>query len=136
MTGSNNALSRTLTSAITGVYPNYSINYSKVLLSKGRVAIAENGAAVAGAAGNVAFSWTINPNADSCDPTDIAVLVVYCEQMNSTAYKLAGPQRVMLAGTLAVPGFSGKTVQTWITFITDDGLRISNSVFTGQVNVL
>lgn len=136
MTGTNNALSNTLKSAITGVYPNYTIDYSKVLLSKGLVAVADSGAAAAGPAGVVSFSWTINPNMSNSDPTDVAVLVVYCEAMNSTAYTIAGPVRSALAGTLAVPGFSGKTVQTWIAFMSDDGKRVSKSVFTGQVNVL
>ena len=136
MTGVNSALSHTLKNAITGVYPNYTIDYSKVLLAKGALPAAENAHAVAGPAGMVAFSWFDNSATDKAQATDKAVLIAYCEALNTCVYSMTVAQRSAAAGTLAVPGYSGKTVQTWMGFLSADGKRIANTVFTGQVNVL
>jgi len=136
MTGTNSALSHTLRHAITGVSPNYSLDYSKILLFRGSLSVPPAPVASSTQAGIVSFSWTNDPAILDADPTDKAILVVYCESSNSTAYTMAGAARSTMAATLAISGFSGKTVQTWIAFISVDGKRISNSVFAGQLNVL
>jgi hypothetical protein len=137
MTGTNSALSHTLKYAMTGVSPNFTIDYSKVMVSRGSLTAAENAAAVAGQAGMIAFTWFDNSaTGKKASPLDKSILVAYCEATNTSVYTLVGAQRSAAAGTLAVPGFSGKTVQTWMAFMSVDGSRISNSVFTGQVNVL
>ncbi len=137
MTGTNSAVSHNVMNAITGVSPNYSIDYSKVLVSRGSLLSPEKAVAAAGAAGTVAFTWLNNTaNSKRSAADDKAILVAYCEATNISVYTLAGAGRSVAADTLAVPAFSGKTVQTWMAFISADGARISNSVFAGQVNVV
>ncbi|WP_394330967.1 DUF6266 family protein, partial [Hydrotalea flava] len=46
------------------------------------------------------------------------------------------PARSTEQAVMDVSQFSGKTVETWIGFISADGKEIANSLYTGQVAVL
>lgn len=135
MTGANHALSHALKNAIIGVSPNFSIDYSKVLISKGGLFPPLGAKAVAGAAGQVAFSWN-NLVLGSAKATDKAITVVYSEDYNVSVYNMAGAMRSTLADVMTIPAFSGKTVHTWLAFVSDDGSMFSDSLYAGQVNVL
>ena len=63
------------------------------------------------------------------------MLVVYSEDLGRAAYTLSGPARSAGTGLLTIPAFSGKQVQTWLSFISANGKEIADSVFTGQVTV-
>ncbi len=136
MTGSNSALSFNLKNAITGVYPAFAIDYSIALLSRGDLPNATGPAASAGAAGKVNFTWTNNAGTGKAADTDVAVLIVYCPDKALSIYTTNGAARNAGTDLFDVTAFSGKTVQTWLAFISADGNEISNSVFTGQVNVV
>ncbi len=136
MTGSNSALSYNLKNAITGAYPAFSIDYSMALLSRGDLPNATAPNATAGAAGKVHFTWTDNSGTGKALATDIAVLIVYCPDKALSIYTTNAAVRSAGSDLLDVTAFSGKTVQTWMAFISADGNEISNSVFTGQVNVV
>lgn len=131
----NSALSYNLKNAVTGNYPDFGIAYEQVVLSRGALPNGKTPGAVAGAAGTVNFNWTDNSNTGKAKSTDKAILVAYCESLNETLYAIA-PLRSAETGSLQVPGFSGQTVQTWISFISADGKETATSVFTGAVNIV
>ena len=137
MTAANYALSCNLNGVITGLYPSFNITYSLVLLSQGILPKATLSTAIAGLAGKVNFSWAddsaINQEAKA---TDNVVLVAYCEDTNLSKYVLNAGSRSAEAASLDISGFSGKLVETWILFISADGKKISDSVYTGQVTVV
>jgi hypothetical protein len=60
MTGTNNALSYTLKNAIAGTYPNYEIDYSNVLVSRGDLPNVLNPTAAPSGTSDITFSWTSN----------------------------------------------------------------------------
>jgi Family of unknown function (DUF6266) len=134
MTGFNSAFSYNLKNAITGSYPNFSIDYSMVLVSRGDLpnAIAP---AVAASGNNVNFTWTNNSGTGSAKTTDKAILAVYCAALKSTIYKTNGTDRSSGADSLNVANFAGQTVETWIGFISEDGKAIANSIYTGQLSI-
>ena len=136
ITGPNAALAYNIRNAITGLYPAFSINYSLALLSRGSLQNASAPAAVAGTAGKVNFSWTDNSGIGTAMATDMAILFVYCPATGQSVYISNVAARNAAAQVLDVPGFSGKTVQTWIAFITADGLEVSDSLYTGSVSVV
>ena len=136
ITGPNAALAYNIRNGISGTYPNFSINYSMVLLSRGSLANAIAPTATAGTAGKVNFVWTDNTGSGFAKSNDKAILVVYCPDLDQTVSTLAGADRNMAADTLDVSNFSGKTVQTWLAFISADGKNVSDSFFAGQVAVL
>jgi hypothetical protein len=137
MTAANYALSCNLNNAVTGLYPDFKIEYSLILLSQGKLPIADLSTATVSAAGKVKFTWTDDSAIDEeANATDNAVLVAYCEETNLCKYVLKGGSRSEVTGLLSVSGFSGKSVETWILFISADGKKISDSVYTGQVAVV
>ncbi len=136
MTGQNSAMSYILKSAVTGVYPNYTILYPQVLISRGELPAALNPIAVAAAGGLINFSWTNNAGVGKAKATDLALLVVYCEDYNQCIYTTGSAARSAGTDSLNVSFFSGKTVQTYIGFISADGYDIASSIFTGQHTVL
>lgn len=134
-TGYNKVMAHSIKTAITGVYPNYVLDYSHVLVGRGSLPNVQAPAAVAGAAGIVNWHWT-QLLMGKANANDTAVLVVYCPALGQGAYTTTGAVRSALAGSLNVPGLSGQLVHTWISFLSLDGKDAATSIYTGQVNVL
>lgn len=135
MTGANSALSYNIRNAITGVYPDFEIDYSLALVSRGDLPNASNPAAAVAAGSVVNFEWTNNAGTGKAANNDVAVLVVYCPAKQACAWLESG-ERQDEAASIAVSGFAGEVVQTWIAFFSADGRETSNSIFTGQFTVL
>ncbi len=89
--GFNKLTAASIKSAITGVWPNISVDYSQVLVGRGSLPNAQAPAAVAGAAGIVSWQWSDNSGLGKAVANDTAVLVVYCEAMGIGAYNTMGP---------------------------------------------
>jgi hypothetical protein len=62
-------------------------------------------------------------------------LVAYCKNYNLTIYSIGSATRSAKAGVLDVSNFTGFTVETWIAFLSEDGLMASNSIYTGELTV-
>lgn len=136
MTGTNSAVSYLLKNAVTGVSPNYTLNYSLVLISRGDLPNAGNPVAVLGAqAGDITFNWTNNAGVGKAKPDDKAVLMLYCPATNQSVYTTGSALRSAQTETLDVSIFSGKTVETYIGFMSADGKDVATSIYTGQLTV-
>lgn len=130
----NSAMSYTLKNAITGTYPNYQVDYSLALVSRGDLPNVM--APIAAASGSdVYFNWTSNTGVGRAAATDKAILVVYCPSRQQCIYTTLGAQRSTGAATLNVAPFAGKVVHTYIAFIATDGKNLSNSLYTGQLTM-
>lgn len=136
MTGANSAMSYNLRNAITGIYPGFAIDYSRILVSRGDMPNAVNPAAAALSAGIVVYTWVNNTGAGKTKDSDQAVLVAYCPEMQQCIYTDEGPARSEEEGQLDLSAFTGKQVQTWVAFISENGKEIATSVFTGALTVL
>lgn len=134
MSGYNNAVSYNLKNAITGSYPNFQVDYSMVLVSRGDLPNATAPAATV-TGGIVYFTWTDNSGVASAQPDDAAILVVYCAALKTTIYTLNGGVRSAGAANIDVSTFAGNTVETWLGFISADGKKVSNSFYTGELTV-
>jgi hypothetical protein len=135
MSGFNKALSDNIRNAITGAFPALAIDYSKVVLSKGALLNVNTVAATSAASGKLAFTWTDN-SGGTVLPTDTAFVAVYSADMNRWIFAQHAAPRNAGTYSLDVTAFSGKAVQTYIGFLSADGQSVSNSLYTGQVNVL
>ena len=135
MSGMNMALSENIRNAITGVYPAFAIDYSKVFLSRGGLRNADNVIVASTVAGKLSFTWPDNSDQKTL-PTDTAFVAAYNADMNRWIYTEQAAPRNAGTYSLDVTAFSGKAVQTYIGFVSADGQSVSNSLFTGQVNVL
>jgi hypothetical protein len=135
MTGANSALSYNIRNAITGTYPDFEIDYSLALVSRGDLPNAQNPAAGVGAGAVVAFEWTNNAGTGKAANNDLAVLVVYCPAKQACAW-LEGGERQDEEASITVSNFAGEVVQTWIAFFSADGRETSTSIFTGQLSLV
>lgn len=134
-TALNHAFTDIYAKALTGTYPLYSLDYSKVSISKGQL---HNGnAPVAAAAGNgiIKFSWNDNTDGNDANKDDKSVLAVYCPELDQAIYTLSGAQRDSGSASLNVMNFTGKVVETWIAFMSANGQLVSSSIYTGQLTV-
>jgi len=92
-TAFNAAMSYVLNNAIIGVTPDFSVDYSSALLSKGILSKALNPTADLTTAGQVSFSWDDNSTENNAKRTDKAMLLVYNPMKNESTYQLAGADR-------------------------------------------
>ena len=135
MTGINNAFSYNFQNAISGVYPSFTIDYTQVLVSRGQLPNAVGPTVTSGAGSLLTFSWADNSGVNTAKADDQAILVVYCPSLKQAIYTTAGGMRSALTGTLNATAFSGLPVETFIGFISADGIEVASSYFTGEVTV-
>ncbi len=130
----NAAFSYNFHNAIAGVSPDYEINFSKALVSRGDLPNATSPAATV--TGNtIYFTWTDNSGQGKAAATDKAVVVAFCPNLNLTLFNAEAATRSAGAASLNLSNFAGQTVQTWIAFLSEDGLEAANSIFTGELNL-
>ncbi|KAA9038726.1 hypothetical protein FW778_14365 [Ginsengibacter hankyongi] len=134
MTGINSALSYNIQNAVTGTYPTLSIDYALALVSRGDLPNALSPAVTAGAGGILTFSWTDNSGSGIASSTDLAVAVAYCPALQQAVYDI-GSSRGDMTADLNASVFAGQQVETWISFVTQDGKKSATSIFTGEVTV-
>ena len=134
MSKSNAAFSYNYLNALTGSSPDYSIDYAKALVSRGDLM---NAAGITATITNKAvhFTWTDNTGLGMAAATDKAILVAFCKNYNLTIYSIGSATRSTKAAVLDVSNFNGFAVETWIAFLSEDGLMASNSIYTGELMV-
>jgi len=136
MTQFNSAMSYNLKNAITGSYPNFTIDYANALISRGSLAGVLNGAIQSASAGSVAFSWDDNSSDGNALATDKSMLLIYNKDKDEAIFITDGATRSSGSQTLTVPdNYSGDLLQCFISFISEDGVSIANSKYIGFTNV-
>ena len=136
MTEFNAAMAYNLDTAITGIYPNFTIDYPKAMVSRGNLAGALNAIAGSTVQGEIEFTWDNNSGIDGSLPEDKVMLVVYNPTKDHAITVLGGNTR--LSGSQAVPvpaSFAGDDVKCYIAFQDAKQTVVSNSTFAGSVVV-
>jgi hypothetical protein len=135
MTQFNAAMSYNLNNAITGSYPNFTIDYANALVSRGGLVGAAN-ATVSSSDGLVEFTWDDNTGSGNAQATDKALLVVYNPAKDESIYDSAGAVRSATSQNLGMPAsYVGDDVEAFIGFLSEDGKEVANSVYIGSVTV-
>ncbi|MBO9573750.1 MAG: hypothetical protein J7497_16310 [Chitinophagaceae bacterium] len=135
MTEVNAALSHIMKNAVQENNGAYELLYPLVEISRGSLPNAPLAVAAAGNAELINFTWVNNSGLGKAKATDKAILVAHCPALKQTIWSKQ-VLRSAGAAVLEAPDFSGQTVQTWLSFVTEDEKDIATSVFTGAVNVL
>ena len=137
MTQFNNAMSYNLKNAITGTYPDYTIDFSKALVSRGSLAGA-SGANVASVSDTeMTLSWADNTGTGGALATDKSLLLAYDTSTGTVVYNTAGAARSVGVQSLTVPAeLSGGTFETFLGFISEDGSLVANSVYVGSITLV
>ncbi|MDR1761091.1 MAG: DUF6266 family protein [Bacteroidales bacterium] len=131
----NAATSYTLANAITGNYPDYAIDPSKVLVSRGSLTPAANGMVVA-ASGSIEFAWDDNSGMGSAKQTDKTLIAVLNLAKGEAITNDAGADRMTGIQSVPVPAdWTDDSVEIYLGFISEDGKEVSNSVHLGTLNI-
>jgi flagellar basal body rod protein FlgB len=137
MSAINAAMSYNLANALTGTYPDYDVDFTRVLVSQGTLPGALNAEATATVAGEIGYTWEDNSTDTDASATDKALLVVYNPSKNKVVTVVDGNTRSGGSQTITLPAnFTGDEVQCYISFSTAKQTVLSNSEFVGGVIVL
>jgi hypothetical protein len=140
-TAKNAALSRLLSQAVGGVYPDLYIDYSAVEIARGELKKAAGAAVTFTEDQQLRFTWTNNTGMGTAAATDQAILVAYCPETNDLLWTGDGGRRDAGEGLLdiglLVKVMQGRefTVHTWMSFRGRDGKRVADSCYTGVVKM-
>jgi Family of unknown function (DUF6266) len=135
MTGFNKAFSVN-SEAVSGVYPAFTVDYTKILLSKGSLPNATTPAAASTVAGKLVYTWVDNSGISGAAISDLVYVAAYNDDLKHWIFIQNAATRNAATFTLDVTPFSGKVAQTYIGFMTADRKKFSPSVYTGQINIL
>ena len=131
----NAAMSHALANAIVGTYPDYSVDVSKVLVSRGNLQSASSATATA-AGGNLTFAWNDNSGIGSAKQTDKALIAVLNLEKGEAITDTAGRERTEETQTVVLPAdWSGDEVQAYLGFVSEDGREVSNSAYLGAIEI-
>ena len=131
----NAAMSYTLANAISGAYPDYEIDPSKVLVSRGALTPAANASAAA-TGGNIEIVWDDNSGVGSAKQTDKALIAIVNFAKNEAVTDTAGVERQEGTQTVALPAdWFGDSVEVYLGFISEDKKEVANSVYLGSIVV-
>jgi hypothetical protein len=129
----NAAMSYILNNAVTGVAPNFSVNYTDALVSRGGLSGVLNGTTDLSVAGEVTFGWQDNSDEGNANTTDKAMLLVYNPSKKESISVIDGNLRTAGSETVVIPNtYAGDTVELFAAFISADGRSVSNSTYLGS----
>lgn len=119
--------------AISNVFP-FTINYSKIVYSKGTLERVYLGSAATNA-GGLKFEWEMQPlPAGSTAGTDKASFMVYDPNLDLFVIAQSTVARSVLSYDMLLPAdFSGNMVSCWMSFEAADGKNVSDSIYLGAV---
>jgi hypothetical protein len=129
----NAAMSYVLNNAIGGIAPNFTIDYSLALLSRGSLSSVLYGTTDLTTAGQVRFDWGDNSAEGNANATDKAMVLVYNPSKKESISILDGADRTTGSQVVTIPNtYAGDTVELFMAFVSADGTQVSNSVYLGS----
>ena len=106
-----------------------------LLLGRGDLPNADHPAAGSSLEGKVAFSWTDNSGKGMALASDKAYVAAYCEELHHWIFETEVAVRSAATCVLDASRFVGKSLQTYIGFMAEDGTETSESAYTGLVSL-
>lgn len=118
-----------------GNYPDLEIDYTQLMFSRGYLKTSEDLQASATPEG-IAVSWAADPQMPWAESTDQVMILAYFPEEEKSVYKLFGNNRITGNELLPLPSsLNGKYAEVYTAFISADRKQISDSTYTGSVNL-
>ena len=130
----NAAMSYILNNAITGIDPDFIVDYTLALISRGGLSMPLNPTADASTSGEVSFTWGDNSAESNANATDKIMLLVY-NPVKRESVSIVGDGATRVDGSFTVPipsTYAGDTLELFIAFMSADGTQLSNSSYLGS----
>lgn len=136
MSGFNAAVAYNVKNAVSGIYPELTLDYTKLRVTQGNLPGALNPTVVSSAAGTVAFHWDDNSMDAGSMADDKAVLLVYNPVKGQSVNSIGPLTRTEGDQTLTLPAaFTGDQVECYISFANANESVFSDSIYVGKVLV-
>jgi hypothetical protein len=134
-TAYNCATSEVKLNGLKGIYPDVSLDFETLMLSKGRLGIAE-GVTFSMVPTGIEFKWAVDPKEQWPDSTDQVMLLAYFPSTKTTRYVLYGTERSSGMAILPISTpMHGVEMHLYISFISANRNDVSNSVYAGPLNL-
>jgi hypothetical protein len=134
-TGYNRATSAIMNLAITGFYPDVTLDYPKVLISKGPLPGAEDPAALLVQPDTIHFTWTNNAWKGTAKPNDKVIVAAYFLTSKQAVFSIGDAKRSKGEVTLVVGNRPAEICETWIGFLSHDEKDAANSSYCGRITL-
>ena len=133
----NAAMSYTIKNAITGSYPSYALDFTKIVVSKGGLTQVTGATASWNNNSNeVKIDWTDNSGVGNALATDKAMPFIYNKAKGETIYDTAGATRATHTQSLTVPNdWEGDKVEVYLGMVSEDGKEVADSIYLGEVTL-
>jgi hypothetical protein len=132
-TAFNAAMSYVIDNAIIGESPDFSIDPSKVMVSRGPLAPALNARATI-LSDNILIEWDDNSTLGNANASDKALAVVYNTTKMEVIYITAGSARTDKTQSIAIPlEWSEDDLSIYLGFISEDGSKVANSSYVTSI---
>ncbi|RZM13349.1 MAG: hypothetical protein EOO88_44745 [Pedobacter sp.] len=129
----NAAVSDLINFGLTGMSPNFTVDYSKVIYSKGELFEPWTPEVESAVSGEVTFNWATPPASILAQPDDQLTVIVYNPEKGKYVYLSDAAIRSALTLDLSLPmNFSGDTVHCYLFFVSTDGNKVSSSTYVGS----
>jgi Family of unknown function (DUF6266) len=120
--------------AIAGTYPDFEIDYQKVIICKGDLLQVEQPGVSQQAGAELKYTWQDNSGEGEAKATDMILVVVYNPTRELFSYKELAAARTEGLFTLALPDkWIGETVHTWLSVVNAAETKWASSVYLGSV---
>ncbi len=134
----NSAVSKLITENITGVYPDFKIDYANVTLSNGKLEGAQNLVVESKVQRQVSLTWAANDDTDPLVSTvrnNDVVYVVFYDPTSKRVLRVNGnfKRGDGLMNVQITRLFTGPSIHGWLCFVSEDGKLVSPSKYLGTI---
>ncbi|WP_316793748.1 DUF6266 family protein [Pedobacter frigoris] len=126
----NAAVSYLLRYAVKGSYPFLEMDYSRVLVSRGVLAPAQNASVVLLPEG-LRFSWSYDPSFPFSLPSDEVMVMAYFPGLAKAVFEIGTAVRSSGSVVLALPDGMAGGMELYISFVAVNRKEVSDSVYLG-----
>jgi len=129
----NLAVSYNKKNALTGSYPNITMDYAKARVSEG-IALEAQNPTVERVAEGLKFSWENDPHLSVPEAIDQVMMMAYFPDEQTATFEVSGAKRMAGHDTLFIhPSRRNKPMETYISFISNDRITVANSTYLGRI---
>jgi hypothetical protein len=122
---------------ITGVYPDYAIDFTKLVVTKGTLTGADDATATAIAGHKVTVAWADNTGTGDALATDKAMLLILNKASKKVVQDITTKTRMDATIDLTVPlSWVGQEVFVYLSFVSEAGNRVADSTYIDAVTIL
>ncbi len=133
----NSFMKNNILNVITGVYPDYVIDFTKLIVSKGTLTGADSGACAPAVGRKVSVTWEDNSGYGDAQATDKAMVLVLNYDKKGEKHETTLKTRADGLCEVVCPlSWVGDEVHVYLSFITEAGDKVADSVYLDSIIIV